>query len=114
MSNKNFTPAISHGDLRKYLSYDAGTGEFRWLRTDRAHCRTVGKIAGCVGNDGYLFITVCRKFYTAHRLAWFYIHGKWPTEQIDHIDGDRLNNAISNLREATNLQNQRNAARRGY
>jgi hypothetical protein len=47
--------------------------------------------------------------YKAHRLAWFYTYGKIPADQIDHIDGDGLNNRINNLRDVTSRQNSRNA-----
>lgn len=46
--------------------------------------------------------------YYVHRLAWFYVHGRWPQQQIDHINGDPHDNRIANLREATVEQNRRN------
>jgi hypothetical protein len=47
----------------------------------------------------------------AHRLAWFYVHGHWPTTGIDHIDGDPSNNRLSNLREANQVENMQNIPR---
>lgn len=59
--------------------------------------------------SGYQVISVNGRSYLAHRLAWFYVHGEWPEMGIDHIDGDRLNNAIANLRLATPAQNSHNS-----
>lgn len=57
----------------------------------------------------YLKIKVDGKEYRAHRLAWLYMHDRFPRESIDHIDGDCLNNRLSNLREATRSQNNFNS-----
>lgn len=57
-----------------------------------------GGIAGKLNSCGYIDITINRRVYKAHRLAWLLHYGEWPGDRIDHIDQDKLNNAISNLR----------------
>lgn len=64
-------------------------------------------IAGCKQMDGYIKIGVNGRHYKAHRIAWLLIHGYWP-EEIDHINGDGYDNRLSNLREVTHKENQRN------
>lgn len=96
------------------LSYDPDTGLFVWLVSPRCSRVIAGDAAGCWGKDGYLKITYKGKRYFAHRLAWFIVHGGWSIGQIDHIDGDRGNNRIENLRDVShtlNQQNRRNASR---
>jgi hypothetical protein len=56
----------------------------------------------------YIGIRLDNVLYLAHRLAWFYSYGKWPVDQIDHINGDRTDNRLINLREATNAENAQN------
>jgi hypothetical protein len=104
------TPEI----LRSWLSYDSETGEFRWARKPNGGPRKKGVIAGHTKGCGYVTIGLLGKNYKAHRLAWFYVHGNWPRHFIDHIDGNRGNNAIRNLREASDIDNARNAVARGY
>lgn len=89
--------------LKELLHYDADTGQFTGLRANGRKHERVG-----TGNRGYLVICVDQKRYKAHRLAWLYVHGEWPNDQIDHINGDRADNRISNLRAATNSQNKQN------
>lgn len=64
--------------------------------------------AGCRRGNGYVGINVGGKQYYAHRIAWLFTHGRWPSEDIDHINRDKQDNRIVNLREATRSQNQRN------
>jgi hypothetical protein len=61
-----------------------------------------------VDSDGYTVIRICGRGYKAHRLAWLYVYGTWPTLQIDHIDEGKRNNALANLREATPSENLQN------
>lgn len=97
---------ITIEDLRNYLDYDADSGVFYWkIKVSRK--TKVGGIAGSV-NSGYLRIVINKTRYMAHRLAWFYVHGEWPSELLDHIDGDGLNNKLVNLRLATRQQNNYN------
>ncbi len=93
-------------ELRRVLHYNPNAGDFTWLVARRAS--EVGKRAGGVRPDGYIHIGISGRRYLAHRLAWLYMTGGWPTEQIDHIDRDRSNNSWLNLRLATNSQNQGN------
>lgn len=97
---------ITHSELKKRLSYNPDTGVFTRLLYAR------GSVAGTINCKGYVAIMICKKLYLAHRLAWLYVHGAFPTKAIDHIDGNRANNAISNLREDAaqlNNQNRRNS-----
>lgn len=98
---------VTQERLKELLSYDPLTGEFRW-KVSRGGTATVGSLAGSLNNKGYRCIRVELKTYKAHRLAWFYVYGIWPIEQIDHFNGITNDNRLCNLREATNTENSRN------
>ena len=104
-------PELTVEYLRSVLDYDPATGVFTWkVRTSRRV--KVGDVAGCQSGHGYLRIAVQSRLYKAHRLAWLYVYGAWPKDQLDHINRNRSDNRISNLREVTNKQNGQNASKR--
>lgn len=101
------TSTLTLDRLKEALRYDLHSGQWTWLRTLSARS-TAGSPAGGVKPSGYELIGIDGVRYRSHRLAWFYMTGAWPSEHIDHIDGNRSNNRWFNLRQATNLQNSWN------
>jgi len=87
------------------LTYDPYTGLFTWL-VDAYSNKVKGKIAGSI-KEGYINISIDRKLYRAHRLAWLYVNGVFPSE-IDHINRVKSDNRICNLREVSRSENCQN------
>jgi hypothetical protein len=100
----------SFSEVEKVLRYDSTSGKFFW-KVQRGRCRA-GEEAG-TPSHGYSKIKVLNTLHYAHRLAWLLHYGEWPRFEIDHINMDRGDNRISNLREATHSQNQMNRKARG-
>ena len=90
MRRSEITPDI----VREMLDYDQETGLFFW-RVFVKGGRGKGKLAGNTRSDGYVIIRLLKRPFLAHRLAWAWVHGKWPDDMIDHIDRDPSNNRIS-------------------
>lgn len=101
--------------LRALLEYDSTTGVFRW-RVDVGRWGRIkaGTITGSPDAFGHLRVQVDGRLYYAHRLAWLYMTGDWPSGEVDHIDGVPHSNAFSNLRDVphqVNTENRRKANR---
>ena len=116
--------------LKECLYYNKDTGTFIWKKRPIEHFGNTsysericnmwnGKFCGIMagkvqphGRTKYIYISITtdgeRKIFSAHRLAWLYTHGSFPMLQLDHIDGNGLNNIISNLRDVTFLENCKN------
>ena len=93
---------LTQQQLKSVLTYNESMGVFTRIST--------GKITGCWA-DGYVVVHIFGKRYFAHRLAWLYVYGEWPKNQIDHIDRVKYHNWISNLRDATPTENSLNTPR---
>ena len=107
--------------LRECLEYDPLTGDFIWRARPVHHfkdasyqtrwnSRYAGNATGIISSissNGYLRISIDNKKYYSHRLAWIITKGEWP-QHVDHIDGCRTNNKLSNLRSVNRSENQRN------
>jgi hypothetical protein len=92
--------------LKSLLRYDPDTGNLYWIAKGKGKIKK--KPAGTKLHSGYIGVLIEGRRYQAHRLAWALHTGSWPTDQIDHINGVKTDNRISNLREATNAQNGKN------
>lgn len=104
--------------LRQLVDYTPSTGLFTWKRRpvemfkDLRACeawngRYAGKAAGGRSGD-YIGLRINGRSYLAHRLAWLYVHGVWPGDEVDHRNGNRFDNSINNLRSANRNINAQN------
>lgn len=112
--------ALSVDTLRRLLAYNPETGLFDWLERPRDLCKTEqsfkawntkfsGKPAFTrVDIEGYYAGAIFNKMYRAHRVAFAHYHGHWPKNQIDHINQDRTDNRIINLRDVSHAENGTN------
>jgi len=108
MPERKHTP-LSHAELQRVLSYSPDVGV--WRRRVPCGGNKVGDVAGRVDPDGRTRIKINGRTYSAYRLAWFYMTGEWPPNQVDHKDGDPSNDRWDNLRLATQSQNKCNGPR---
>jgi hypothetical protein len=113
---------LTQETLHQLLNYNAETGVFTWklrgrelFSTDRDfkkwNTRYAGAVAGKSVGSLYRQIMIRPHLYYAHRLAWLYRHGEWPYPEIDHINGDRHDNRIDNLRVVDSQKNKANTRR---
>jgi len=114
---------LTQGVLRELIHYSPDTGVFTWLERDRRwfqydgacdywNAQYSGKIAGWVNEKGYRIIRVLGPSYRAHRLAFLYMTGSFPPNQVDHIYGVRDDNRWKHIRLAVNTENQQNTSLR--
>lgn len=99
---------LTQKELKKILKYNYNTGAFTWIKR-LSNRSIIGKSAGSLSN-GYILIMIEGKNYRAHRLAWLYHYGYMPENGIDHINRDKSDNRIENLREVSQQCNTRNTS----
>jgi hypothetical protein len=100
-------PRVSHTELLEILDYNSDSGTFIWKISPKRGMPS-GSVAGSNRWDGYVAIFINRRSYYAHVLAWFYVHGEWPSGELDHINQVKSDNRIANLRVVTKSQNCQN------
>ena len=105
--NQKNEALLSHKQLKELLHYESETGLFFW-KVSRTSSIKVGDIAGSYVSNGYILINIGRTRYRAHRLAWFYVYGEWPNNQLDHKNQDKSDNRLLNLRECDHSLNSKN------
>jgi hypothetical protein len=104
----NFRNDVTVEQLKAKVSYDPDTGVFIWKKHKIKE--KIGTIAGST-DELYTKIFINSRSYLAHRLAWLYVYGTWPKDQLDHKDRNKKNNRISNLRECGYSENCYNQVR---
>jgi hypothetical protein len=97
---------ITQTELKEILNYDPDTGIFTWINPVKK--TMINCVAGSLTVQGYKVITIKRKNYAAHRLAWLYMNGKFPNKFIDHINTIKSDNKLSNLRDVSRIENGQN------
>lgn len=103
---------FSREDVLASVNYDPDTGTFALVTKFGSK---TGKECGFIAqSDGYRRISIKGKPALAHRVAWFIVHGYWPSQQIDHANGDRSDNRISNLRVATISEQRWNSRKKPW
>ncbi len=98
---------ITQAELVENLSYDPDSGVFR-RKISNTRAVKAGDIAGSQNGKGYLTMMVCGRVYKAHRLAFLYMTGSFPPEEVDHINGIRDDNRWANLRAVSHVENSKN------
>ena len=93
--------------MKDVFNYDPNTGVITWA-VKRGNRYKAGDTAGHITDSGYMRISYKKKFYMVHRLAWFLTYGSWPNHSVDHINQDKTDNRLANLRDVTNAENQKN------
>lgn len=101
------TNEILQDDLRKAFDYDNATGVLTW-KIPRKGKGKVGDVAGYLESDGYMRVWFFGKTHQLHRLIWIYVYGSIDDKHIDHINGNRSDNRLENLRLVTPKQNMEN------
>ena len=97
---------ITQQRLRELAHYCPETGQFTHLQSKGR--KKAGMPAGSLRSDGYVYVMFDGFRAMAHQFAFLYVTGEWPTQEIDHIDGNKANNVFANLRQVSRRMNTEN------
>jgi hypothetical protein len=112
VSRKRILPLVTVERVRELFTYDPETGLFT-ARVSRQNC-PAGTVITRTDRKGYIRFYIDGAHYLGHRLAWLYVYGVWPAEQVDHINHVHADNRLSNLRLCSNAENRQNIRLTGY
>jgi len=98
---------LNQETVKRLFNYNELTGELSFVETKGKGKRKDKKV-GCLSKMGYLVVWADNKLHQSHRLIWLYYYGCFPKNGIDHINGDKLDNRIKNLRDVTQWENTKN------
>lgn len=100
---------ITQEYLRERFDYNPETGIMTFKKDYRRN--KAGTQAGYLTDRGYLRVKLKGKHYRLHRIIWMWVHGTFPVNEIDHINRNRMDNRLSNLRDVTRKVNANNTCR---
>ena len=98
--------SVTQEEVKKLLHYSSSTGILIWRKARRGIRYDMVDVYK--GSGGFIIININYRNYRAHRLIWLYVYGTFPEYTIDHIDRNRTNNKIKNLRDVPRFENMRN------
>lgn len=101
---------LTQEQVKEVLDYNPLTGLLTWKRKPSKSV-VVGTVAGSKHKNGYSYTQLYGCNYPTHRLIWFWVHGKFPEGVIDHINHDRMDNRLENLREVSIAENMKNKSK---
>jgi hypothetical protein len=100
---------INAKEVRELFEYNPENGNLTWVKKRKYFSKLLlGNIAGTLNDNGYRAVTIKGKTYQIHRIIWLYVHGKFPENVIDHINGIKDDNRLCNLRDCTISENNLN------
>ncbi len=96
---------MTQDELKSIVNYNPLTGIFTWKVSNNTKIKIGSRAGSFDKSKGYRKIRINKILYKEHRVAWFYVYGVWPSDQLDHKNTNKVDNSIDNLREATNSTN---------
>lgn len=113
---------LSVADVRRLFVCDPTSGLLTWNARPESdfpskavwlmwNKQRAGEVVGAVSTEGYIVCSINKRQFKAHRLVWAHVHGAWPSQSIDHINGNKADNRIGNLRDVDLKTNNQNRVR---